>query len=142
MTKPYIEEFLFRGRCPTGEPDMRGTYHVRVGQWVTGPDAQPKQVLTDPLSPGAAETLGYDLSSICNAVTAQAIRDKEAAEATVTRLRAELDKIKSDFAVEKSKLVEQARLDAKQLARVQAELDAAKAVNLDNELNDAIGVIG
>lgn len=119
MGKVYVEEFLFRGRCPDCEPDKAGDYHVILAEFVKGPDGAATVVRSAPMTPAQAEAAGFNLSKIVSSVLGQMSRDLENAKIARDNLRQRYENILA----QKSKEIELAGLSAVDLVR---ERDAAR----------------
>lgn len=160
----YVEEFLFRGRCPDNEADKQAAYHVVLAQFVAGPDGSTQLLRTQPLTPEQADAKGFPLGKIVGEIAANAMRDKDAADkaAAVARDKAETASAEKAAAVQERdealKLAneairqrDEARANtlavaaeaAKTVETLRAQLDAKAAdAQLQAEVNEAIGIAG
>lgn len=77
----YVEEFLYRGRDPVHEAGKAATYHAILCEWQKGPDGSFKPLYSAAMTPTQLEAAGFPLATILDGITAQALRDKDAAEA-------------------------------------------------------------
>lgn len=82
----WIEEFLFRGRPPSGpDSDQTPTWHVVIGQQQDSPFAgrEKDRNLAGPMSPEQAEALGWPLSRLLDGINAEAVRSLNELQAQV-----------------------------------------------------------
>lgn len=107
MAHKYVEEFLYRGRCPTCEPGKQPAFHVVIGQFSTGPDDKPQLLKTAPLSPAQAAEAGFPIDQIMGEIGAAALKERDAA---LAELNAAKDEIKKQEAEKSAALAEVQRL--------------------------------
>ncbi|SFV05960.1 hypothetical protein SAMN02799631_04327 [Methylobacterium sp. 174MFSha1.1] len=90
MNKPYLYEFLYRGR-PEGDSEPPA-WHVVIGQMVQLPGAAaPQFVSSGPLTPEQAEAAGHSLSAVLDGINAAALAGRDAAVADAAAARRERD---------------------------------------------------
>lgn len=111
-----IYEFMYRG--PIAEEKRAEAFHV-----VLRLDGK----LYGPLTPSQAEARGYTLPAILAELSAQALRDKDAADAAVLRIEAELSA---------EKTAKQAALTAK--ASSDAEVTTLRAQLAEAQKGEAV----
>lgn len=124
----YIEEFTFRGRDPENEPKQPAAYHVVLAQFETDFSGVKRQRKSDPLSAKQADDLGFPLQRILDEITAQALRDKDAAETEAAEAVADKEEAQAAFAqadqAVKAASTELSRLGALTGALAKAKQDA------------------
>lgn len=138
----WIEEFLFRGRPPSGPgSDMPVEYQVTIQQQVENPfdpSLAPTRRSIGPLTPAAAAELGWDLTTIIKGLNANALAEIEAVRAENRKLKEEKESATSHIAKLEAALNDAVAIEeiaAKKLAQVEAEAAAAQA-KIDESLND------
>lgn len=86
----WIEEFLFRGRPPSGPgSEMPQTFHVMVGQQVPNafdPNEPPQRRVVGPLTPEQALDMGLDLETLIEGINAEAINQISELESAIAPL--------------------------------------------------------
>lgn len=119
MAKVYVEEFLFRGRCPECEPGKKGDYHVVLAEFVKAPDGSTTVVRSKPMTPAQADDAGFNLSKIVSSVLAQMSRDLEAA-------KADRESLKERYEAELAKRTRALELSNTQAAEIVHERDMVR----------------
>lgn len=98
----WIEEFLYRGRPPSGPDSAKApAFHVVIGQQVDSPfEADVKQRrMAGPMSLEVAEAAGWTFDEIIAAMNGDAIKHCAAMDAKAAELEAELAAAKQAQAV-------------------------------------------
>lgn len=98
----WIEEFLYRGRPPSGpDSDKAPAFHVVIGQQVDSPfgDGTKQRRTVGPMSLEAAEAAGRTFDEIVEAMNGDAIKHCAAMDAKVAELETELATVKQAQAV-------------------------------------------
>ncbi|BAQ44412.1 hypothetical protein [Methylobacterium aquaticum] len=91
MSKPYIYEFLFRGR-PEGSAEP-AAWHVIIGQTTEVPGSGEQLVTSGALTPEKAEAAGFSLSSILSGIETRAMAERDAAATEAAAARQERDAV-------------------------------------------------
>jgi hypothetical protein len=76
MMEDWIEEFLYRGRPPTGpDSDTPPAFHVIIGQQVDSPfgDGEKQRRMLGPMTLAKAADLGHNLTGIVEGINEAAI---------------------------------------------------------------------
>lgn len=101
----WIEEFLYRGRPPTGPgSELAPDFHVIVGQQVANPfggDDPPSRRTVGPLTPTQAAEMGYSLETLVTGINTATLSEVDRLRKIETDLRGELETMQE--ALEKSK---------------------------------------
>lgn len=129
----WIEEFLYRGRPPTGpDSDKAPAFHVVIGQQVDSPfDATQKQRRTiGPMSLEAAEQAGWAFEEIIAEMNADAIKQCETLQEKLAEAESKIaEQSQALVAAETSTAaLNQENAELRQIcADVAAQLEAARA---------------
>lgn len=93
----WIEEFLYRGRPPSGpDSDKEPTFHVVIGRQADSPLNPGEKVRrTVVMTPEQAEAAGWALASIVAEINAESIKQCDALKAKVTDLESQISDLKS-----------------------------------------------
>nr|WP_295470268.1 hypothetical protein [Mesorhizobium sp.] len=98
----WIEEFLFRGRPPSGPgSDMPREFQVTVGQQVANPfDATlpPSRRTIGPLTPAQAAEAGWPIQRLVEGINAAALAELDEARAALTAARQDLEAVQERIA--------------------------------------------
>lgn len=133
--KPYVEEFLYRGRCPDCEPGAEAAYHVVLAQFTTGPDGKQQQLHTQALTPEQATEAGFPLERILGEMATKAVLERDAAITRATKAEVERDVAKADYTAMGAALVKADQ------ARATANRVAADALARTEALSEDYGVL-
>ena len=116
MVEEWIEEFLFRGRPPSGpDSDKAPTWHVVIGQQADSPLSPEEKVrkVVGPLSVAQAELAGWPLTRIVKDINTDAVKriaelDVVVAErdSSVAELSSKLSTAQTDIAQRDETIVE------------------------------------
>lgn len=136
----WIEEFLYRGRPPSGaDSDKAPAFHVVIGQQVDSPfDAEQKQRrVIGPVSLEAAEQAGWTFDEIIAEMNADAIKRcdeldadckaKEAEIEALTKRATDAEKTAETLTQENAELRQVCADVAEQLEAQRAAMAAAQA---------------
>lgn len=135
MPAAYIEEFLYRGRCPDSEKSVDASFHVVLAQFVTGPAGDVSIIRSSPQTPAQAATAGYSLERILGVIANQAALERDAAKTLVAAKNAEIAAAKSAEAAAKADWTEMAKeAEAAKAAKATAERVAAAALEDNHAL--------
>lgn len=98
----WIEEFLFRGRPPSGPgSEMPSEFQVTIGQQVANPfDASlpPSRRTIGPLTPTQAAEAGWPVDRLVADVNAAALAQLDSTRAELDRAREELAAVTTELA--------------------------------------------
>lgn len=128
----WIDEFLFRGRPPSGPgSDVPPTFHAVVGQQTPDPFGgdTPSRRLIGPLTPGEAEAMGLSLDALCDAVNGASIDHIDALQKQIAALEDEREQLHEALAQERAAAVaaaDQVAARDRLLATRGAQIDALK----------------
>ena len=98
----WIEEFLYRGRPPSGsDSDKTPAFHVVIGSQAESPldPAEKVRKFSSPMSLEAAEQAGWTFEAIVAGMNTEAIKQCAAHEVKIAELESELEKSKQALVV-------------------------------------------
>lgn len=99
----WIEEFLFRGRPPSGPgSDMPREFQVTIGQQVANPfDASlpPSRRTIGPLTPAQAAEAGWPIERLVEGINAAALAELDETKARLTRTEERLTAALDELAI-------------------------------------------
>lgn len=101
MVEEWIEEFLYRGRPPSGSGSaLAPAWHVVIGQQVDSPfgNEEKSRRLVGPLTLDQSETLGWPLDGIIAGINGEAVKRVNELEISLAHKDAEIAALKEELA--------------------------------------------